>query len=114
MNVVLSYALQSKVTLLLSFGGTVKPQIIVQLESLPESFFFALAEGKSTKHMNKRCYVVAILMVTQFLRDNTIQVDTFPKWPPNFDTYHWVVKIEIRDCSLVTHLAQWQLLTYRN
>lgn len=48
------------------------------------------------KHMNKRCYMVAILMVRQFLIDNIIQVDIFPKQPPNFDIYHWVVKIEIR------------------
>lgn len=50
--------------------------------------------------MNKRYYVVAILVVTQFLRDNIIQVDTFSKWPPNFDVFHWVAKIEIRECSL--------------
>lgn len=39
-------------------------------------------------------------MVRLFLKDNIIQVDTFPKRPPDFDMYHWVVKIEIRECSL--------------
>lgn len=52
--------------------------------------------------MNKRCYVVAILMVRQFLRENIIQVDMFPKWLPNFDMYRWVAKIEIREGSLGT------------
>lgn len=55
------------------------------LQSLQEYQKDTPAEGKFTKHMNKRCYIVAIVIVRAFLRYNIEQADVFPKWPLNFD-----------------------------
>lgn len=83
------HVLKSEVTLVLSFGGSTKPHMAAAcLQPLPESFPITLAEGKFMKHMNKRWYIVASLMVRVFLRDNIKQVDMFPKWPPNSDWVH--------------------------
>lgn len=80
------HVLKSEATLLLSFGGSLRPQMAAAcLQSLPESFPITLAEGKFMKHMNERCYIGAILMVRLFLRDGIKQADMFPKWPPNFN-----------------------------
>lgn len=74
------HVLKSDATLLLSFGGSMKPQMAaVGLLSLPKSFCITLVEGKFMKRMNKGCYIAAILMVRVFLGDKIKQVGTFPK-----------------------------------
>lgn len=43
------------------------------------SFLLALAEGKFRKHVNKGCYLVAIVMMRTLLRDSLKLVDIFTK-----------------------------------
>lgn len=50
------------------------------------SFLVTLVEGKFRKHVNKWCYLVAIVMMRIFLRDSLMLVDMFPK--PSFDPQH--------------------------